>query len=236
MSYDPALHRRRSIRLSMYDYSEAGAYFVTICTRQRKCLFGAVRHGSVALSRAGQIVVDMWNALPGRFPTVELDASVVMPNHLHGILLLTMPIDTARQTEGGATPPLLVADARLLKKMPPGSATEGGATPPLLVADARLSKETPSGSGAAVGAGLPRPLHAAHRRPTLGQIVAFFKYQSTRSINAVTETPGVRVWQRNYYEHVIRNDESLDALRTYVAENPLRWDLDGLHPNVRSKW
>jgi REP element-mobilizing transposase RayT len=211
MSYDPALHHRRSIRLSMYDYSEAGAYFVTICTQQRKCLFGAVRDGSVALSRAGQIVVDKWNALPSRFPTVELDASVVMPNHLHGILLLTPPIEAARQPEGGATPPLRIADAG-------------------------LSVETPSESGAAVEAGLPHPLHPAHRRPTLGQIVAFFKYQSTRSINAVTETPGVRVWQRNYYEHVIRNDQSLDTLRTYVAENPVRWDLDGLHPTVRSKW
>jgi REP element-mobilizing transposase RayT len=66
--------------------------------------------------------------------------------------------------------------------------------------------------------------------------MAFFKYQTTKAINVLRGTPGVRVWQRNYYEHVIRSEESLEMLRQYIAENPQRWDQDQLHPDVPSRW
>ena len=81
-------HHRRSIRLQGYNYAQAGAYFVTICTQNRECLLGKVVGGEMALNDAGRIAQEMWNRLPGRFPTVELDQFVVMPNHLRGILVL----------------------------------------------------------------------------------------------------------------------------------------------------
>jgi|ERR1700722_7711031 len=211
MPFDPALHHRRSIRLRAYDYAEAGAYFVTVCVQGRKCLFGTVRDSTVALTPSGRIVVDTWNALPGRYPTVDLNAFVVMPNHMHGILVLTEPNAIPKEAEGGETPPLQAPGIASAKQ------AEGGETPPLPA--------------------IERPRAATQRkRPTLGQIVAFFKYQSTRAINTLTGTPGVRVWQRNYYEHVIRDETSLDNLRTYVVENPLRWELDTLHPDSPSTW
>jgi hypothetical protein len=88
MKYDPHKHHRRSIRLKGYDYTQAGAYFVTICTWQRECLLGEVINGEMQLSRYGETVQFNWNILPKRYPNVELDAFIVMPNRVHGIILL----------------------------------------------------------------------------------------------------------------------------------------------------
>jgi REP element-mobilizing transposase RayT len=192
MPFDPARHHRRSIRLRGYDYSQAGAYFVTICSQGRDCLFGSITGGAVALSPAGERVA-AWEDLPARYPGVDLDAWVLMPNHLHGILVLHGP------QAGPAAP---------------GGPADGPVQAP------------------------PSPPAAASpvRQPTLGQLVAAFKYLSTKAVNLLRETPGRRMWQRNYYDHVIRDDEDLDRLRQYTAENPLRWELDTLNPEQPSPW
>ena len=88
MPYDPEVHHRRSIRLRGYDYAQAGAYFVTVCVQNRECLFGEVADGAVPLDRCGEIVARCWDELPSHYPTVELDAFVIMPNHVHGIIVL----------------------------------------------------------------------------------------------------------------------------------------------------
>ena len=164
----PDPRHRRSIRLETYDYAQAGAYFVTIVTQDRACLFGQASDGAVDLSEAGQMVAAAWVALPTRFPTIDLDEFVVMPNHLHGIIVLSAP--------------------------------------------------SPSG-----------------RSPTLGAVVGAFK-----SIVTVEYGRGVRsgrwppfrgrLWQRNYYEHVIRGEAGLDRIRRYIDENPIRWELDAENP------
>ena len=89
MKYDPDIHHRRSIRLKGYDYSSPGAYFVTTVTRKRECLFGEVVEGSVHLSKMGGIVQQVWLDLPNRYYHVVLDAFCIMPNHVHGIIILT---------------------------------------------------------------------------------------------------------------------------------------------------
>jgi len=89
MRYDPNRHHRRSIRLSGYDYSQAGAYFITICTQDRACLFGDVVDGEMRLNDAGRVAQQCWRQIPAHFPNVELDEFVVMPNHVHGILVIT---------------------------------------------------------------------------------------------------------------------------------------------------
>jgi REP element-mobilizing transposase RayT len=89
MKYDPTIHRRRSIRLQGYDYSQAGAYFVTICTHNRQCLFGGIADRKMRLNDAGRVVQQCWDRIPTHFPHVELDGFVVMPNHVHGIVVIT---------------------------------------------------------------------------------------------------------------------------------------------------
>ena len=93
--YDPVLHQRRSIRLKGYDYSQSGAYYVTICVQHRKCLFGSIVSSEMQLNGAGEMVVSIWQSLPTRFANLELDEFVVMPNHFHGILLVTGSADVA---------------------------------------------------------------------------------------------------------------------------------------------
>src|SRR3990172_159079 len=88
MTYAAAKHHRRSIRLRGYDYTQAGAYFVTICTQNRECVFSEVVEGQMLLNGPGQMVESVWRELPQHYPGVQVDAFVVMPNHLHGIIVL----------------------------------------------------------------------------------------------------------------------------------------------------
>lgn len=188
------IHRRHSLRLKGYDYTMAGAYFVTICTQDRACLFGDVVAGAMGLNAAGQMVAASWDGIAARFSGVEIDQFVVMPNHLHGILVLPD------------------ADAAAS-----GAATRGAAT-----------RAAPT-----VGA----PLVGTHRDTAarLGDIVGAFKSLATNGYIAGVKTSGWpefrgRLWQRNYYEHVIRDRAALDRIRRYVDDNPARWELDDDNP------
>ncbi|SKB14936.1 conserved hypothetical protein [Planktothrix sp. PCC 11201] len=181
MKFDPRIHNRQSIRLRGYDYSQAGAYFLTTCAQDRKCVFGTIENGVMIANEFGDIVYEYWQKIPEHFPNIEIDLAVVMPNHFHGILVIgDRYFDNDDSRDGGKTPPL--------------------------------------------------------RKPILGQIVGYFKYQTTKSINKIRNQMGVKIWQRNYYDHIIRTEESLENLREYILHNPLRWDIDQLHPNNPSKW
>ncbi len=88
MKYDPHKHHRRSIRLKGYDYSRAGAYFITICTRNRECLFGDIVDGAMVLNAAGRMIDAVWNAIPEYYPCVDIGTFQIMPNHIHGIIII----------------------------------------------------------------------------------------------------------------------------------------------------
>lgn len=190
IKYDPRIHHRRSIRLPGYDYSQEGAYFLTLCAQGRECLFGDIQDDRVQLSAYGSIVMQSWQQLPLRFNTIDLDEVVIMPNHFHGIVII----------HGGA------------------EATS--------VANGAVTNSEDVGGG----------ISSQREKPKLGQIVAYFKYQTTKWVNEKRGTPGQKVWQRNYYEHIIRNESSLDHLRHYIHHNPQQWAVDQLHPQVPSKW
>ncbi len=188
MKYDPNTHHRRSTRLKDYDYSQAGAYFVTICTQNRQCLFGEIVDREMRLNHLGHIANDQWNAIPQRFPMVELDEFVVMPNHIHGIITIV-----------GA--PLAGAQNSM----------------PL--------------------AGAPIERAAARAAPTVGDIVGAYKslcvhhglswikqHQPNRMLG--------KLWQRNYYEHIIRNEREINRIREYIRNNQAQWELDKLYPGT----
>lgn len=165
---------RRSIRLRHYDYAQAGAYFVTICTRDKASVFGHVTDRVMYLNILGEAVQACWNDLLRHYPYVELDAFIAMPNHVHGIIVL--------------------------------------------------------GDSSDVGAGL-RPAPTMVNRYGLPEIIRAFKAFSSRRINELRSTPGIPVWQRNYYEHVIRNEYDLSEIREYIVHNPMKWDFDTENPN-----
>ncbi len=188
MKFGPHKHHHHSIRLRGYNYSQAGAYFVTICTRNRQCLFGEIVDGVMQLNNVGEIVKSVWVGLPNHFPDIALDAFVVMPNHIHGII-----------NRGEA------------------SADENRST----VSNTKRANASPLQSS--------YPPHGTYPG-SLGAIVQNFKSVSTRKINHLKKIPEMPVWQRNYYEHVIRNEKSLNSIRRYISENPQRWTYDEENP------
>jgi REP element-mobilizing transposase RayT len=181
----PEVPRRHSVRLKGYDYSQSGAYFVTICAQGRECLFGEVVDGGMRLNQVGLLVESSWHTLPRHFGGIILDECVVMPNHFHGIIQIVNPV--------GAQ---FIAPGFIIPEFP----------------------------------GLPSPSGAMNRAPTVGVIVRGFKARCTHAINQHRNTPGKPVWQRNYYERVIRNEAELAETREYIANNPRRWDLDKENP------
>ena len=171
MTFDPEKHGRGSIRLPGYDYTQPGAYFVTICAAERRCIFGEITDGIMRPNRNGFIVAEQWAGLSKHYTSVRLDGFVLMPNHVHGIVSLT-------------------------HDLPPS-----------------------------VGAGL-KPAHASTKskfQHGLPEIIRGFKTFSSRCINRLRGTSGQPVWQRNYYEHVVRSEEDLDGIRRYILDNPLKW-------------
>lgn len=223
MTYEPGKHRRRSIRLKGYDYSKSGAYFITIVTRNRACLFGKVVNGKIRLNDAGRMVATEWEMIPERFPTVALDAFIVMPNHVHGIIVIT----NAAIVHDGANG---VNDGE-------NNVNDGennvGAT--LVVAPYGLTP-VPNGTTPVPDRAGTRPAPTVVA-PTVGDVVGAFKSRVTveyiRGIKTSGWTPFHRdLWQRNYYEHVIRNEDALNRIRKYITDNPARWLFDYENPEA----
>ena len=178
--------RRVSLRLPGFDYSQEGAYFVTICVKGRQYLFGKIIDNEMNLNEFGKIVAASWDDLSSYYnPAIKLDAFTVMPNHIHGIIIIT--------------------GARGFGSLSDSPIKTGGETPPL------------------------------QKPPALGEILGYYKYQSAGRINALRKTVGTSIWQRGYYEHVIRDDQALNRIREYIAGNPQRWYLDRENPQSRGK-
>lgn len=211
--FDPQKHQRKSTRLQGYDYSQAGAYFVTIVAWQRECLFGEIVGGEMRLNQYGEIIQKWWDEIPVHFPNVEIGAFIIMPNHVHGILIIT---DDRR----GAVPaPSNEPNLNLMK-----TSQEYGET---IRQDETTERDVSSQLGGDVwkrGGGTP-PLH--HHRRTLGQIVAYFKYQSTKEMNALDGSGMItKFWQRNYHDRIIRNEREMDNIWRYIEANPSAWEDD----------
>jgi putative transposase len=217
---------RRSIRLEGYDYASAGAYFVTICAQDRACVFGDVVDGEMRANQAGKIVQDVWAGLPARYANVELDAFVVMPNHVHGIIVLMAGVMNHEGMMNHArTGGVAGAD---------GDAGRGARRGAI---DCAHSQGAMNPEGVMNHAPTIGEIGAANRRagaagvPPLGEVVRAFKAVSARLIRRDV-MPGAAVWQRNYYESIIRDEDSLNRVRAYVSANPARWlsDRDNQNP------
>lgn len=189
MNYNPEIHKRRSIRLKDYDYSRAGAYFLTICSWNRECLFGDIADGEMRLNEFGKVVKRQWVQTGVVRTNVELDEFQIMPNHFHGIIILNDNV--------GATP--RVAQESAIHRIAP-------------------TKDIPGARSGSIGA-----------------IIGQFKSIATKRINAIRNTPCFPVWQRNYYEHIIRTNNEMNRIREYIINNSVKWAEDENNPeNIKS--
>jgi putative transposase len=241
------VHDRRSLRLNGYDYAQAGAYFVTICTQDRACLFGDVADGEMRLNDAGRMVRSVWEALPDRFPRTGLDAFVVMPNHVHRIIVIAGPCPVVGAgpracPDPGQTETVPPVGAGLALPEENGAAIPGRGESCIRPDDFRRPgsgdhKDRPYGTNrihaiaafVRAGLALPEEKGAASSAPTLGDLVRTFKSMSAIRVNRLLMRSGP-LWQRNYYEHVVRNERELDQIREYIVNNPLKWALDRENP------
>ena len=217
MKHDPAKHDRRSIRLKGYDYTSPGAYFVTICVQGRECILGEVVDGEMKPSDWGRIAAESWAWLPERYPTVTVDAWTVMPNHTHAIITIH---DRAghHNRRGGS-------------RGMDGSRCTGGSHCTGGSRTARTSHGRLDCTGGSRCTGRSRTTPTAKQKP-LGRLVGAFKTVSTKRINQSRDTPGARFWQRNYWEHIIRDETTYRHIHRYIETNPARWEDDRLHPDA----
>ncbi len=192
MRFDPQVHRRRSIRLPAYDYRDAGAYFVTICTHEREFLFMDERFRAIAQNA--------WLSFVNPAACVTSGDIIVMPNHVHGIMwLLGADVVGAQHRDAKRVRDDLSRDElRLCSGVNPSAA-------PLR------------------GGGAVRPSVSPG---SLGAVVRAYKSFTAKRINRVRASPGAPVWQRNYYERVIRDDRELEFARQYILDNPAKWAED----------
>lgn len=172
------MQERKQIRLRDYDYSEAGGYFITICTLNREDLFGKILNQTIQLNEFGKVAKQWWLELENRFRDITSDYHVIMPNHIHGIIMMS---------------------------------------------------EGENAAGAIHELPLPRG-RIERRRMLIPKVIGYYKMNSAKHINLLRKSTGGSLWQRNYYEHIIRNDKELSRVREYIQNNPLKWDLDRDNP------
>jgi len=193
---------RQSNRKAGYDYSQAGAYFVTICTYKGDLIFGDVVDGQMELTDVGEIARNCWTTVPNHFGTVSIDCFVVMPNHVHAIVIL----------HGDASEPEHSDDSA-------DSSRTVGTRHVLSLHDHHISNRR--------GVMKEGRFYPAGVKPkSLGAVVGSYKSAVTKITNRTLADPPSFLWQKGYHDHIIQDEKSFKKIRGYVLTNPARWDDD----------
>jgi REP element-mobilizing transposase RayT len=190
MKYELQKHYRRSLRLKEYDYSQIGAYYITICTHNRECLFGEIVDSEMLVNDIGETIKKWWSQLENKFKDIKLDELIIMPNHIHGIIII-------------------------------------------VGADLCVCPET----GEHIGSPLPKIVQW-FKTMTTNEYISGVKQNRFKPFNSGEHTGSPLLWQRNYYEHIIRNEDELSKVREYIVNNPLKWQFDKENPtNIKgNRW
>jgi len=187
---------RKSQRLTTYDYSQDGLYFITICTKDRQELFGEIKNKTMILNRLGEIIKNSLINISNYFENIFLDTYVIMPNHVHIIIEINH------------------VDVATVNNIVMTVGNRVGAVGSIVGAVGNI-----------VGAVHEPPLRD-RRQMLIPRILGKFKMLSAKEINISLNNSGNSIWQRNYYDHIIRNDESLNKIREYIIKNPEMWQRD----------
>lgn len=200
-------HNRCSLRLKHYDYSCTGYYFITICTQNREHLFGEIVDGVMGLNVAGEMVHTLWYAMKDDFPDIALHEFIIMPNHIHGIIEIK---NNENDFKSVGVP--LVGTLGMVN-----SDAIHDSENTVSVHDKKAIKRAPTRDA-----------------PTVGDVVGAFKSKTTNTYikmvkNGTLPPFNKRIWQRNYYEHIIRDKADYERVATYTINNPTTWHKDTLN-------
>ena len=227
-------HSRKSIRLKGYDYTHNGAYFITICTQNRIHRFGKIDNGEIVLNDAGKIALKCWQEIPEHFTNVKLDRFVIMPNHIHGIIHIEPqnPVGAKHFSPNNGTPNP-EPSTNFNDSTNAESSTVGKRCFTPTNDNHNINPENPVGAKHfSPNNRLPKiKINRPHgTSKTVGSIVRGFKIGVTKWFhNGSQFNKKAKIWQRNYWEHIIRNDSELYRIREYIVNNPKMWDIDSLN-------
>ena len=190
--------------------NRGGSYFITIVTKDRQALFGEVVNGEMILNEFGKVVEEEWHRSAAIRKEIELDEYVVMPDHFHAIVHIIPIMDNSGELISST------GDRQIIKSTGdrPVAPTEQKINPQIAPKDPNLALNKPKG---------PKP-------KSLGALMAGFKSSVTTRINQTRGTPGMPVWQRNYYDHIISSDREYGQIAEYIFTNPLNWLSDREYP------
>ena len=208
-------YRIETTRLKSWDYSKNGYYFVTICTKNRDYLFGDILDDNMVLNEYGMDVLSEWDNLPGHYKHITLDEFIVMPNHVHGIIMInSIPVDIDLR-EIGLKKTYLNMTGLIEIGKETGLIEEEKETGLI-----EIGKETGKETGL-------KPVSTNKTEEySLSEIIRGFKTFSSRKINDRRNTSGIPVWQPRFYDRIIRNEKELNDVRNYIINNPSRWHED----------
>jgi len=221
--YNPQIHHRKSIRLKGYDYSQAGLYFITICCQDRACLFGKINNGEMGLNDAGTMVNKWFSELENKYSDIKCHEMIVMPNHFHCIV----------QNVGTVGADLRIcADDRVNEQNENGQLRGIGPNGVANnVGNVITNVFSDNVANANVVTNDVRNVEGEHVGSPLHRVVQWFKTMTTNEYIRGVKTLDWKLfhgklWQRNYHEHIIRNEKSYQNISNYIINNPAKWNVD----------
>ena len=250
MQYNPQIHHRKSIRLKEYDYSQAGLYFITICCQNRKCLFGNITVGAgpracpqiklnnarqMKLNNAGQMINQIWNEIPSFYNGFNIHEFIVMPNHIHGIIEIVKPV--------GAGPRACPNNEQSINEQSINeqsineqSINEQNVKP----SNMQNVKQINMQNGQQINGNNGQQINGNNGHPQvvaptgLSDIIKRFKTLTTKRYIDGVKTHGWqrfdgKLWQRNYWEHIVRDENEYQRISKYIINNPIKWNMDKLN-------
>ncbi len=231
--FNPKIHHRRSIRLKEYDYSQAGLYFITICTHNRERFFGDIDNSKMILNHAGIMVENEWLKLKNRYPNIDLHEYIVMPNHFHGVIqIVTNGQPQNGQPQDGQPQDGQPQDGQPQDGQPQNGQPQNGQPQNGQPQDGQPQDGQPQDGQPQDGQ--PQDGQPQGIAPTVGNIIGAFKsLVMNEYIRNVKQKNWQRfngkLWQRNYHEHIIRDKKSYLTIAEYIQTNPLKWQNDKYH-------
>ncbi len=232
--YNPNIHHRRSIRLKGYDYSQAGLYFITICCQNRKHLFGEIINGQMELNNAGKMIEKIWYEIPNDFPNINLHEYITMPNHIHGIIEIV-----GADSISAPIPVNPISDQSTVDSISVHPTVDSISINPIVdsisapitdqITDQitgqkgqkRMAEMDSAPTGTGTGVGLSQVIQSFKRHTTI-EYIKMVKQNILPSFDK-------RIWQRNYWEHIIRNENAFVRISEYIMNNSMNWKKDKLN-------
>ncbi|MBW4478195.1 MAG: transposase [Tolypothrix brevis GSE-NOS-MK-07-07A] len=204
-------YRVDSTRLPAWSYATSGKYFLTICTDGRKCFFGEVVGGEMQLSQVGEIAQELWCEIPKHFSNCDIDVFCIMPNHIHGILIIN------------PTPDALAREAIVTE-----DAIDLQDAVDLQDANRSDAMNRVSTRGGHQRGGVTGVFNPMLSKNSISKIVRWYKGRCTFEINQIYQGFG---WQERFHDEIIRDELALDRIRQYIINNPRNWQCDREQPS-----